>query len=266
MRVSWDKEEEAVWRVRLSPGSAGESAILIDRRGVAELTACLEEAGSSPVCRVLVFEGACSGMDLESLLDPEERRDLDLQVGRFADCLRRLRGCDKVVIAVVDGDAAGGGVGIAAAADLLIATARSSFGLPELVLGLLPALVLPILHQRMPPAKALQLCMAGVSVEAAQAQQMGLVDQVVEEPAQLEKALRRAIKQSLRLNPEAVAELKGLQQEVVGLSCSDALDTGARRTARIFADAARVAVARSFLEGETPPWFDRYRPRRTRSR
>lgn len=265
MRVSCDREVEAVWRVQLGPGDNGET--LIDREGVAELLQVLEEVEAAPACRVLVIEGACQGMDLAGLIPADrEAGDLREQVHRFAACLTRIQGSRKMVISAVDGDVAGGGVGIAAAADLLIATDRSTFGLPELVLGLLPSLVLPLLMKRMPTQKARRLCLSGTSIEARQALELGLVDQVVDCPDDLERSLRRVLKQALRLHPGAVSGLKELQLDLLDKPCPEALSIGADRTSDLLADPERIAAARAFFEGEQPPWFDRYRPGRTRSR
>jgi enoyl-CoA hydratase/carnithine racemase len=265
MRVSCDREVEAVWRVQLAPPADG-GETLIDREGVTELLRVLEASEADHACRVLVIEGACKGLDLAGLIPASgEAGDLREQVHRFAACLTRLQGSTKVVISTVDGDAAGGGVGIAAAADLLIATSRSTFGLPELVLGLIPSLVLPLLMQRMPTQRARRLCLSGTSVGAGEAQALGLVDQVVDPPDDLERSLRQVLKQVLRMHPGSISGLKELQAQILDRPCPEALSIGADRTSDLLEDPDRIAAARAFLEGERPPWFDRYRPSRTRS-
>jgi len=262
MQVSCGGEGTEVWRLRMAPSDAAAAGrILLDGQGVGELAAVLDRASSSTVCRVLVLEAEaghfCQGMDLERVI--ADTGAVGPQIGQFADCLRILRTCPQVVLSGVDGDAAGGGVGLAAAADLAVATQGSTFGLPEIALGLLPAVVLPILMERMPPQRARLLCLFD-TVDARQALELGLVDRVVQGPAELERALRVAIKAALRASPAAVAGLKALQRQIAHLPCSEALDVGAEQTTSMLGLEQTLAPIRAFLAGEPLPWFSRYRP------
>jgi len=260
MRVRCGGEGSEVWRLRLCP-SEPEGSILIDEEGVDALAQILERAGASPTCRVLVLEGQpgrfCTGMDLGQEMG--SGADLSSQVQRFAGCLEALRQGPQVVLAAVDGDVAGGGVGLAAAADLLLATETSSFSLPELSLGLLPAVVLPILLERMPSQRARRLCLFD-SVDAGTARELGLVDQLAATPDALERGLRAAIKVALRRSPAAVAALKALQHQITGMPRAKALRLGASRTASMLQSEQTLASVRAFLDGESLPWFSRYRP------
>jgi enoyl-CoA hydratase/carnithine racemase len=260
MEVRSETGGTAVLRVRLVPGEGQGDQVVIDAPGLEQLEQVLERVEQDGACRVLAIEGACQGMDLASLLDAQEDPEgIKQRVQRFAGCLRRLRYARQLVISVVDGPVAGGGVGIATAADICLATSRATFGLPELVLGLLPSLVLPLLHERMPPQKARLLC-CSPAIDAEGARDMGLVDLLVEDPRRLEQALRGILKHALRLCPDSVEGLKDLQNRILGRPCGAALEIGAERTAKLFADRERVAVARAFMEGEALPWFDRYQP------
>jgi enoyl-CoA hydratase/carnithine racemase len=261
MRVSCSKEG-AVWRIGLAaePGSK----VLIDPPGVAALGALLEESATEVGCRVLVLggdgESFCEGLDLGQVMGLEEG-ELGAAVQGFAACLRRLGEARQVVIAAVDGAVAGGGLGLCACADLLLATARSSFVLPELALGLLPSLVMPALLERLPPQKVRLLALSG-GLDAAQALSLGLVDRLVPDADSLERTLRALIKQALRLDPQAVPELKRLCAEMARLPAGAALELGAARSAARLLDPGRSATLRAFLEGEPLPWFDRYPGRR----
>jgi enoyl-CoA hydratase/carnithine racemase len=249
-----------VWRVAIEPGDV-ERAV-IDRRGVSALTALIDDAEASAACRVLVLQGQegsfCQGMDLAYLVaHPDE--DVSEEAREYARCLDRLRGLGQVVIAVVDGAANGGGVGLAAAADVVVATARSTFGLPELVLGLEPAIVLPVLLERMTRQQARLLALSE-SVDAARAATLGLVDHLVAEPERLERKVRAVIKHALRCHPDAVIGVKRLVDRIGGLSRSEGLQQGAERTAALIADSNRLMDIQGFLRGEPLPWFDRYSP------
>lgn len=262
MRTELRTDDSPVWRLRLGPGDSAETAI--DPAGTAELNGLLGAAEASPECRVVVLEGAagsfCKGMDLDYLTrSPGE--DFSGGVVAFSRTLSALRSTRKLVVAVVDGPAVGGGVGLAAASDILVASSRASFALPEVVLGLLPAVILPTLLDRMSPQKARAFALSS-GVDAARALELGLVDRVVEDPNKLERALRGVIKHALRCHPEAVAGLKRLCGKMAGMELEAALRHGADQTARLVASPETVRSIRDFLEGEQPDWFDRYRPKK----
>jgi methylglutaconyl-CoA hydratase/polyketide biosynthesis enoyl-CoA hydratase PksH len=267
MRVRCERKDSPVWRVHLEPGDKPE--VVLDTAGLAQLDALLQAAEQSERCRVIVIQsgsgsgsggsGFCRGMDLEFLV-AHAGEDQSDNLSVYARCMEQLRGSSKVVICLVDGAAVGGGVGLAAAADLLIATRRASFALPECVLGLIPAMVLPLLCERMPVQKARWMALSSRSVEAEEALAIGLVDELVQEPTQLEQALRRTLKQLLRASPRAVAQLKRYASEISTLSRGDALEHGAKQTANDLLDPSTIAALRGFMAGESPAWFERYRP------
>ena len=263
MIVTCSIETPSVWRIGLAPSEEG-GQTLIDGEGTARLSAILEEADSSSRCRVLVLEGQqgsfCQGMDL-GLVSSSADGQLGPAAQSFARCLAGLHGGQQIVVAAIDGSAIGGGVGLAAAADIVLCSERSTFGLPELSLGLLPAIVLPVLLQRMPPQKARALALGG-SVDAGRALELGLADRVVADEALLQKALRGIIKQALRCRPQSVAGLKWHLSQIQGLQLDRALELGAQRTAELLGDSYGISALQAFLEGDPLPWFESYKVRK----
>lgn len=261
MRVRCESKDSPVWRVLLEPGDKPE--VVFDGAGLAQLDALLQAAEQSKRCRVIVIGSSpgvfCRGMDLEFLVAHAGEDQSEKLMG-YARCMERLRGSTKAVICLVDGEAMGGGVGLVAAADLVISTARASFALPECVLGLIPAMVLPLLCERMPVQKARWMALSSRSVKAEEGLSIGLVDELVEGPIQLEQALRRTLKRLLRASPRAVGRLKRYSSEISMLSCVDALEHGAQQTANDLLDLETIAAIRGFMAGESPRWFERYRP------
>lgn len=259
MRLRCDRKDP-VWRVHLEPGNKAE--VVFDGEGLADLARLLDDAENSRRCRVLVIESVpgmfCRGMDLEFLI-AHAGEDQTERIAAYANCMERLRCCDKAVVCLIDGEAMGGGVGLAAAADVVIATARSVFALPECVLGLIPAMVMPLLCERMPVQKARWMALSSRSVKAEEALAIGLVDELVEGPIQAEQALRSVLKRLLRASPRAVARLKHFSTEIATLSRADALQAGADRTAKDLLELETIAAIRGFMAGESPPWFERYR-------
>lgn len=260
MRVRCDGREGPVWRIGLAPDADGQVALDVPR--LAELQALLVEASAegSP-CRALVITSAadgvfCRGMDLQKVIDaPAEERQAG--VDAYVQTLLALRRARPAVICVVDGEAMGGGVGLAAASDLVVATQRASFGLPEVVLGLMPAMVLPFLCERLAPQKARWLAMSGGSLDAARAHGLGLVDEVCEDAAAAERACRRALKRLLRAEPRAVGNVRAFTASLPGMTLEEAAKAGGGRTTADLERASTRDAVRAFLGGELPPWFDR---------
>lgn len=180
---------------------------------------------------------------------------------RYASLLLSLRRAPFAVIALVDGEVMAGGVGIMAAADLVLATGTSRFGLPEASLGLLPAMVLPILRERISAQKARWWTMRSASIGTATAHQWGLIDEVCADVDAMEKACREALRMILRAHPDAIADMKlRLGDETQG-PLDGALEEAAEYTAHCLMLPDRVEGIRSFLEGEPLPWHERLRRR-----
>jgi len=146
----------------------------------------------------------CEGMDVEG---PEAQAAVDEGLAALASLLDRLERVGRPVIALVDGAALGGGLGLAAVADLVLATSRASFGLPESLLGLLPAVVFPFVARRIGVARGRLLALGGKPLDALEALQAGLVDEVTPD---LEVSLRRHAGRLERADPRAVEAVKGL--------------------------------------------------------
>lgn len=246
----------------------------IDAAGATGLADALTEAqlaarrpGGDGVVPAVILSGRpglfCRGLDLEkflaqSSLPPDANAPVDagagLQAGvaAFARLLRTLREYPAPVLAAIDGAVLGGGIGVAAACDLVIATRRSSFGLPEGLFGLIPAVVLPVLQTRISPARARLLAMTAYSRGADEAQALGLVD-VVCADEKLESAVNRSLRDVRRIQGDAVAALKRFSAEIEGLPLSEGLERGVRETTTTLSQPATLSAVRSFLaEGEAP--------------
>ncbi len=287
MRVSCEERGGSVWRLHLR--SEGDDDATLDTVALDDLDAILDAADAEDSgCRVLVLEGEagrfCVGMSGASVAGDGSDSGTDTEtdggtdaaidaaidaatdaatgVARYASCVKRLRLGPPAVVAIVDGPALGGGLGLAAAADTVIGTSRARFGLPETRVGLLPAMVLPLVAERMPAQKARRLALGGPALDADEAARLGLVDRVVEDVAAAEKALFAELRQLLRLSPAAVAELRRFSASSVTMALDAAIDAGAAITSRGVADPDVRAAIHASLEGEAPVWLER--PQRSR--
>ncbi len=191
---------------------------LVNREGKTRLTPELMDrlAGmlSNQAC-VITLEGTpgsfCEGLDVESLPRPAPGRRLegesDDYLSRFAELVETIQRIDRPVIALVDGPALGGGLGLAAAADVVLATPRSSFALPETLLGLIPAVAFPVVARRIGVSKASVLALGAQTLSAQAACEIGLVDELVDD---LSAAFTRYARRLSRMDPGAIGQLKNL--------------------------------------------------------
>jgi enoyl-CoA hydratase/carnithine racemase len=169
----------------------------------------LSAAVSSSNARAIVIESSapafCEGLDID--VADLAGGSADPGVTAFGELLDLLEGDGRPVIAVVAGAAKGGGVGLAAVADLVIATEDASFGLPEALIGLLPAVIFPFVARRIGVARARWLALSGESFDAQRAAACGLVDHLTDEPRAL---LDRLLRRLCRMDQRAQAEIKRL--------------------------------------------------------
>ena len=246
MRVRCE-EGELVWRLLLGAGPDGH--VGLGPEGIAALSVAVARAVAAEVrALVIASEGPefCAGMDLGAALQTPPAA-LRQALGRFAACLAHLAEAPPVTIAAVSGAASGGGVGLAAACDLVVASDTATFSLPELRLGLVPAVILPAVEARIGARRARRLALTGEDLPAARAEAWGLVDEVAGDPT---AAVTRRLRGLLRARPQAVAALKRITsaggQGGIAQTASDLEDPEVR--------AALVALLE---DGDAPPWFAR---------
>ena len=266
MRVLWEPSPDPVWQIRLESGEdlVAEQDVSLDGEGLDALERALAHAEEASHCRALVIRGTptvfCRGVDVRAVLQDAEG-DHPASVAAFARCLGRIRGMSPVVICVVDGEAKGGGVGLAAAADLAIAGPEATFSLPELRVGLVPAVILPVLRERVGAARVRWLALTGASLNAREAERIGLVDEVVETERTVERTIDRTLRRLLRARPESVGALKRLIRDTATLALEPAMQAGVERTAKDLNDPEVLTALRGLAAGDLPPWFARPRRR-----
>ena len=157
---------------------------------MAGLRRALAEAKDDPEVRVVVLTGAgdeafCAGADLGGMgsggggADEEGFLDHHDSRGVLADLFGDLWHLGKPTIARVQGWAMAGGLGLALACDLVVASDRARFGAPEINVGLWPYMITVPLMRSMPPKKALELMLTGRVVGAEEADGIGFVTRVV---------------------------------------------------------------------------------------
>ncbi|WP_109125513.1 enoyl-CoA hydratase/isomerase family protein [Dyella sp. C11] len=217
---------------------------------IAELTAALENAGNDHSVRAVVLtgEGASfsAGADLNWMrgmasASEADNRDDSL---RLATLMRTLQYLPKPTIARVNGAAYGGGVGLVACCDIAIGVDSARFGLTEVKLGLVPAVISPYVIHAIGLRHARRLFVTGELFDAGTALQIGLLHQCV--PAeQLDGAVDAALALLSKAGPVAQAEAKQLALRMAGADEARAESIDRENAALI----ARLRVSEEGQEG-----------------
>lgn len=150
----------------------------------------------------------------------------------MADMFETVDTCPVPVIARVHGAALGGGMGLCAVADLVIAESGTRFGFTETRLGILPAVISPFVVAKIGESEARALFPGGRRFDAVRAQRIGLVHEVVEGDAALDAAVDAAIRDLLAAGPTAARAAKAIIREIRGLGHGSAKWHTARTIAR----------------------------------
>ena len=185
----------------------------------------------------------------------------------MADALEAIDTCPVPVIARVHGPALGGGSGLCAVADLVIAEAGAKFGFTETRLGILPAVISPFVIAKIGESHARALFPGGRRLDAIRAQRIGLVHEVVEGVEALDAAVDQAVADVLASGPTAVRAAKAIVREVRGLGHGSAKWHTARVIARQRVSAEAQEGFSAFTEKRPPAWApaDDDEPRSTSS-
>jgi isohexenylglutaconyl-CoA hydratase len=162
----------------------------------------------------------------------------------------------KAVIALIEGAAMGGGVGLIAIADWAIAEKAARIGTPEVTVGIVPAQIAPFLVRRIGYGEARRLAAFGLRLGAEDAQRIGLVHEVAEGRDDLMAKGTTAVNQVLRCAPHALAETKRLVRASLTEPLGRTLDEASHMFAASLAGDAREGI-RAFVEKRRPAWAEK---------
>jgi enoyl-CoA hydratase/carnithine racemase len=193
------------------PARLDRAALATLRRAVASV-----DVGGVAVVRGADGRTFCGGISFDSVgdVDPLER---DSGLADFEVAVLTLVTSTTRTLACVRGDALGGGLGVAAACDVVVASEDARFGLPEPLFGLVPGLVLPLIRSRMGSPALRRLALSGESIDALEARRLGLVDEVVDEVS-LDSTVDKWVRRLSRAEPAAAGRLKTWLADMDGLA------------------------------------------------
>jgi methylglutaconyl-CoA hydratase len=212
--------------------------------------------------RVVVLAGSgssfCAGADVTWMraslgLTREQNEQDAMAMAEMFDAIDR---CPVPVIARVHGAALGGGMGICAVSDLVIAEAGTRFGFTETRLGILPAVISPFVIAKIGETHARALFPGGKRFDALRAMRIGLVHEVVEGIEALDQAVDAAVADILAAGPTAARAAKAIIREVRGLPHESTRWHTARRIAAQRTSAEGQEGLRAFLEKRPASWTD----------
>ena len=221
----------------------------------------LDRARADAGVLVVVLTGSgdkafCAGGDLGGGMMDGGVVPAHLARAGFADLFRAMRDLGKPIVARVNGDALGGGLGLVAACDLVVSRDDARFGTPEIKLGLFPWIILASILRVVPRKVALELALTGDPISADEARRVGLVNRVVPLAA-LDVEVDRLCASVERHSPALLALGRDGISAMSEMTLDQALAYGnAMLTVNTLAEDAAEGVA-AFLGKRAPEWKGR---------
>lgn len=217
-------EDVAVVRLNRPHAANSINEIMLD-----ELHEVLDVLGDSSV-RVILLRGDerafCTGMDFSAYTtsmadfgqqDSDSAARLSTMTRHYMDLLKKVSLHRCVVVALIEGKVLAGGVGIVAASDYVLATDRSTFGLSEVIWGLLPSMVLPYLIRRTGHQAAYRMTMLSGTMSAQQALAVDLVDECCPTD-DLDRALELVVRRLRRMHAPVVPVMKSYFRRISNIT------------------------------------------------
>ena len=225
-----------------------------------ELAEAFAEIGSRPSIRAVVIKSSgkhfSAGADLNWMKSAAKLTATeDIEESRILkDMFEAVSQLPVPTIALVDGAAYGGAIGLVAACDITLATAGSKFCLSEVKLGLLPAVILPYLGRRMQRGALQRYSLSGRPFDAEMAKNCGLIDEVFENSELAQHGLRSELAAILHGSINAQGQLKKLISQLAEQNWQQSdLTIEAISSARQSGDGQ--AGLEAFFNKTAPPWL-----------
>jgi enoyl-CoA hydratase/carnithine racemase len=216
----------------------------------------IEGIRSEPAVRVVIITGAgqkafCAGADLEERASFDEAQVKEF-LSRIGDLFRSIESLDRPVIAAINGVALGGGTELTLACDIRIASVNATLGLTETHLAVIPGAGGT---QRLPrlvgPGKAKELIFTGRKIQAGEALDIGLVNQVHEADALLAEC-RKMAKTITKAGPIAIAQAKYAIDHGLDTDLESGLAIESEAYGKTIPTADRLEGLAAFREKRTP--------------
>ncbi len=228
---------------------------------VEELGLVVREADLDADARVVVLSGNgksfSAGADLAWMQEqaelPTEQNERSAE--RMARMFLAIARCRKPVIGRIHGHALGGGTGLTASVDMAFCTQDCQFGLTEVKLGIVPAVISPFVMQKIGTGRARTLFLTGERFDGNEAQRIGLVHKACADEKALDAEVQRTIGELLAAGPMAVASAKELIRSAFALSLEEAIPVTSKWIASLRATPEAREGMGAFLGKRKPNWM-----------
>jgi len=210
--------------------------------------------------RAVILSGAgntfCAGGDLKEMQSEIMNRGTgESRMKTLDDMLAAVNHAPQVIIAKVEGAALGGGFGLVCVADIVIASETATFGLPEVRLGIVPALISPYVISRIGLNHARRLMLTGARFNGVDAQKYGVVNITVA-PCDLENQVGALLADIRECSPDAIASCKALIFEVTTKSPSETTTYRANLLDELRASESGQEGMMAFIQKRKPTWAE----------
>lgn len=221
-----------------------------------EIVRALGECESRRDMMAIVFDAAEGSRSFSAGVAIEEHTEETVyqMLEHFHEIFRSIEQIAKPTIALVDGAALGGGCELAAGCDIVIASDKARFGLPEIKIGVFPPVAAVVLPRIIGQKKTRELIMTGELIGAHEAFQLGLVNHLVAS-TEIENKLKEILSKFRELSSVSLMAAKRALDSTIGLPFGE----GLRKTESIYLNElmktqdAREGV-KAFMEKRKPNW------------
>ncbi|XDZ66361.1 enoyl-CoA hydratase-related protein [Alphaproteobacteria bacterium LSUCC0684] len=232
----------------------------MDQAMISALAEAASQARDNPGTRAVLLQSSgpsfCAGGDLgwmQAQINASREEKIH-QARMLADMLAAFYTLPVPVIARVQGNAYGGGLGLMAISDIVIAATGLRFALTETRLGLIPATIGPFVLRRIGHGKARSVFITGSVMDTARAEKLGLVSQSLPID-QLDEAISREVEMILKASPDAMARAKALILAQEGGNLEKDIDQAVTVLADCWESPETRAGISAFFARQDPPWI-----------
>ena len=229
-----------------------------------ELADAFAQVRDDLACRVLVLRGAgghfCAGGDLDAMADMPPKPangatdPLVPAYRQLGDALLALNHLPQAVVAIVEGSAVGGGLGLACCSDVVILHESARLGMPEPKWGFIPSQILPFVVRRVGEGAARDLAVTGRVIDGAEALRLGIGRHFCANTAELNRAVKALLDDILKLEPQALATVKRLVLSSATADDRAVLDDAAESLVGLLRRPEAAEGIRAFMAKTAPPW------------
>ncbi len=237
----------------------------ISAQMVEEIGLALATLADDVDCRVVVLEGEgksfCAGADIgEMRMSGGKTFEQNLSdAERLATMFRALDLLPRPVVGRVHGHALGGGVGLVACCDVVVAATDTAFAFSETRLGIVPAVISPFALRKIGATHARRYFLSGERFDAHEARRIGLISEACA-PEDLDATVVRVVDEMLAAGPEAIARIKGMIHRYGVSNWEDYRQLTPSQIAQARQGAEGQAGLASFRDKTPPPWVPRPEP------